>query len=1112
MNVHRTLRSIALSGSAMIICSGLPATAQTQKVFSFDLPAQDLGRSLTRLGRQAGEQIVFTPQIVAGRQANSVRGSMTSEQALQQLLRGTGLAARSGAGGGFVIGGYMRTAAVTQQQVAVPAAGPTAAPAVEPEQPAEEIVVTGIRASQARAIEVKRNADSVVEAISAQDIGKLPDVTISDSLQRIPGVQIRRDAGEGGALNIRGLPQVTTLMNGEEFLGANSVTTVQPNFNDIPSQLFSGATVFKSPTASLQQAGLSGTVDLQTRRPFDLKSGLTLSGALEGQYGDKTKDWNPSANGLVSYNAGRFGVLASVAYSDLTLANSFRGLQDFNALALRNEGGSATNQGDFALGNNGVSRGTPVRNAGGTIVGYDLNGDGDANDAFLTPQTHAAWNRITSRQRFGANASLQFEINDALRLTGDAFYTRQTQYDRLSGTVLTMIDWLSSPYVPTASRDTGVMYNGYNINTVQTYRYDMPSVEAYSENRKTVGESQNYSLQLDWKPSPTFKASVRGIYGKASRHVDQAYATSTLTNGTQWPINGVGTYPGGTAAFDPGGYQPYSQQATIDYSGSTPSVTYPAAFIAQVQDPSRYGFKTMSSENNVRQDGDIWALRADAEWQASDRLRVKLGGRYSERSVDQFTFERVAPLYAGNRDNPGNPADGCLVKWLAVDVTLNSTCSVRNAAGVPYTAGFATQLNDPRFQGLLRPTKLPVAGSPAILTIDPKALDNAAGFIGSFYPGLRENVNPADSFTLNLRQISGYAEVNGEGEVFGLPIRANGGLRIVNTRFDARQNVVGLPQAYGVSGIDAGDVTTRRDFTDFLPAFNVALDLTSKLRLRGSYAKTMTLLDFLQWGGGLNVNYAIDTSFSPPIFTATGASSRGNPQLNPWRADNVEASLELYTGRSSLLSFGAYHISVASFIANSTVNRTDIPDNDGVIRRVVPVNTVVQGEGGSLKGIEVSARQAIRDYGVTGILGGFGLDANYTLSDGDAGLVDLAGNNQPFQDNSRNQVNAAVWYEQYGVQLRVAYNYRSKRLVSSNYGGVTQRQPDGSTRGIAVYQKPTNYLDASISYDILPNITIYGQASNLTAQTERYYLTWEDQFFNESIYERRFIAGVRARF
>ena len=109
----------------------------------------------------------------------------------------------------------------------------------------------------------------------------------------------------------------------------------------------------------------------------------------------------------------------------------------------------------------------------------------------------------------------------------------------------------------------------------------------------------------------------------------------------------------------------------------------------------------------------------------------------------------------------------------------------------------------------------------------------------------------------------------------------------------------------------------------------------------------------------------------------------------------------------------------------------------------------------------------------------------------------------PFQDNSKHQVNTALWYEQYGFQARVAYNYRSKRLVSSNYGGIA---------GLAQYQQPTNYLDASISFDVTPNVTIYGQASNLTAETERYYLTWPDQVFNENIYERRFIAGVRAKF
>ncbi|WP_286880590.1 TonB-dependent receptor, partial [Sphingomonas sp.] len=668
--------------------------------------------------------------------------------------------------------------------------------------------------------------------------------------------------------------------------------------------------------------------------------------------------------------------------------------------------------------------------------------------------------------------------------------------------------WLSSPFLPTKSRDTGAIdSNGYHINTVQQYTYSLPSFDSYSETFRTKSESQNYNLQLDWKPSDTFKATVRGIYGKAKRNRDQAYTQFSLTNGRQWAYNGVGNYPasvGGDRTFNPTGYQIYSQTATIDYSSGAPAFGFSPGFLTQAADVSRYGLKTISSEGNQYQNGDIWALRGDVEWQANDQVRLNFGGRYSERSVDQFTFDRVSPFYAGNRDNAANPAAGCLVKWKAFDVNLNDgKCAVLDAQGNAYTAGLTRQGNDQIFAGLMKQYGLPAAGAPTLWALDPKAMDDSEAWQNKFYPGSQNLVNPADSFTVNVRQISGYGQVSGEGELLGMAFRANGGLQVVNTRLNVRQNIVGAPQPYGVSGVDAGDVVTKRQFTDFLPSINIAFDVTDKLRARAAFSKTMTVLDFLQWGGGLNVNYAINTQVNPARFEARTADSRGNPNLNPWRSTNAEASLEYYTGRSSLVAIGAFYLAVDSFITNSTELRNDIPDNDGVIRRPVVTNTLAQGEGGTLKGIEASARQSLRDYGVNGFFGGFGIDANYTLSLGDAGGVDLAGNKMPFQDNSKHQVNTALWYEQYGFQARVAYNYRSKRLVSSNYGGIA---------GLAQYQQPTNYLDASISFDVTPNVTIYGQASNLTAETERYYLTWPDQVFNENIYERRFIAGVRAKF
>ena len=146
----------------------------------------------------------------------------------------------------------------------------------------EEVVVTGVRASEQRSVELKRDAASIQDSISAEDIGKLPDRTIADSLQRITGVQINREGGEGTSVNVRGLPQVGNLLNGEQFMTAGSIVSVQPDYSDIPSQLFSGADVIKTPTASLLNGGITGTINLKTRRPFDLDTGWTtaISGSM----------------------------------------------------------------------------------------------------------------------------------------------------------------------------------------------------------------------------------------------------------------------------------------------------------------------------------------------------------------------------------------------------------------------------------------------------------------------------------------------------------------------------------------------------------------------------------------------------------------------------------------------------------------------------------------------------------------------------------------------------------------------------------------------------------------------------------------------------------------
>lgn len=288
----------------------------------------------------------------------------------------------------------------------VAAAQQDGSPVVQEDAP-QDIVVTGVRAAQQKAINVKRQAAQIVDSIAAEDIGKLPDATIADSLQRVPGVQITRNAGEGASVNIRGLGQVLTTLNGEQFLGASNITGAQPNLTDVPSELFAGVDVIKSPTARNLSGGVSGIVDLKTRRPFDLPHGVT--GSLSGQhvYGNRTGKWSQQYSGLLGWNNGRFGGLLAVAYDDLTLSNQHP---------------SVTNG---------------IRKTTDRAAGFDTRGDGDITNSTLLADRDYYYNPValelsnsrTDRKRLGANASAQYQISDSLQLIGDVAYTRLRNRD-----------------------------------------------------------------------------------------------------------------------------------------------------------------------------------------------------------------------------------------------------------------------------------------------------------------------------------------------------------------------------------------------------------------------------------------------------------------------------------------------------------------------------------------------------------------------------------------------------------------------------------------------------------------------------------------------------------
>src|SRR5690606_36572099 len=358
--------------------------------------------------------------------------------------------------------------------------------------PVEEVVVRGVRAAQVTSVSIKRDAASVVDGISAEDIGKLPDVAISDSLQRIPGVQIRRSAGEGSSVNIRGLPQVVTQLNGEQYLGANSVVSTQPNFGDIPSQLFKGADIHKSSTANLGNTGTTGTVNLKTYRPFDFDEGLTFAGGAEIQTGEETSETDPVISGLFNWKNEDIGFMFAGTYANVNLSNSY----------------------------NGINTGDPG-DAGWTSQFTDAAVGLPAQDRrYVGSQGFAAWNQVTERERIGLNSSFQAELGDGFTFTADWFYTDQEEYNRKVGVSATNKWQDDNWFTPTEKRGTGITH--YEIGTLmgdwtvwKQAELSPKRLKSFTQNDVFHTTSRLINVQLDYDNGGAFTGRIRAIIGDA---------------------------------------------------------------------------------------------------------------------------------------------------------------------------------------------------------------------------------------------------------------------------------------------------------------------------------------------------------------------------------------------------------------------------------------------------------------------------------------------------------------------------------------------------------------------------------------------------------------------
>ena len=278
-----------------------------------------------------------------------------------------------------------------------------------PPQPAElqEVVVTGIRASLANSQTIKQLAPTVVDAVTSEDIGALPDRSVVESLQRIPGVSISKFEGgndpdhfsaEGTAIQIRGHSQVQAQENGRDTFTAGFGRTI--NLADFPSELLSSIEVFKEPTADMIEGGLGGTVNLNTLKPLD-HMGFHAAADVEANYSDFAKKATPVGSGLISNtwetDAGNFGILADLSYS---------------RLKVRSDGIQATN----------------IQTRDGQTVNGVLRNQLPGQDVAYAPIGASFRTQDTDRKRIGADLAAQWQSPDrTMLLTGQFLRTQATR-------------------------------------------------------------------------------------------------------------------------------------------------------------------------------------------------------------------------------------------------------------------------------------------------------------------------------------------------------------------------------------------------------------------------------------------------------------------------------------------------------------------------------------------------------------------------------------------------------------------------------------------------------------------------------------------------------------
>lgn len=937
--------------------------------------------------------------------------------------------------------------AATAQQTQV---SQTVSGSAEPES-LEEIIVVGTRASLQSAIERKKNASTVVDSIVAEDVASFPDKNVGEALQRITGVQLSRAFGEGESVSIRGVePDLNRVeINGVSVLGGAGTGGRGADLRDMASELIKSIDVFKGFTADMTEGGVGGTVSIQTRRPLELKRTL-FSVSAAGQYLDLQKDVKPRAN--VTYGDqfldNRLGVLLNVTYDDVQTRGDFLRNTEWVALADYDNSPEKTR----------------------TLAGYESYTTKDSCNAITNSANRTScqsqWFDLSPRipryglwyrddKRITAMGTVQYQVTDSLDVYVDVNYNQRDQFltdynytidltaaSRIDPANVTVdsnhnvIDLVTAATAPTATTGAGNIFGsqmrGFDYELKGHYytggfNFDRDRLRIsgfYSTSESTMSSDSN---------SVAISATVPGIRVSLS---DKGIPSFTFP--TNFDPNSPETYRNGGAAIQ---YRPEEVEVTED-----------SAKLDLDYDLDRWGLTT---------------LEVGGQWRETGSLRYA-GGGYTRPDGVEVPSANVTSNVALDVVNNG-------LKWtpqrLVDFVAAASSLTPQN-----FYKGYGGNIGDvPR--GWMAPNVAVIGDWFDTSGFNHDRLRQSDGY---------EQI-PAHDISETVS--AGYAKANFEFELFGIPVSGNAGARYVQTEVtasgaltrqerdyvrDANNNITYTSLGQPITAVrprGVSRVAINEKYHDILPAvnFNFALE-PDELFVRVGYAKVMARpkpTDLVP-----AANCIIDVTVEGQQDELNDTCSSGNPDLDPYRADQYDLNVAWYANADTLLSAAYFYKDVKSFILARTLVRNVDLFNDGTLFDVTqPIN----GAGAKLDGIELSAQTAFTF--LPSPFDGLGASVNYTYSRAkDVGLVNsLDGSDLPFPGLSKHSYNLIAYYDKDEYNVRVAYNGRSKWL-----------QAAAERSGNPVFRDGTGYLDAKATYRVPDTgISFFVEGKNLTGEAER---------------------------